>query len=119
SREHAAMTPRYLGAAAVIARSFARIHQSNLKKQGILPLVFSDPRDYDKIREGDIVNLEYIQELDPVRSVNMLVTHRDGTSDVIILKHDLTMEHLSWFHAGSALNLVRKQFGQSATPNEG
>lgn len=109
SREHAAMSPRYLGAAAVIARSFARIHESNLKKQGILPLTFSDPRDYDKIREGDVVNLEYLQELDPVRSVNMLICHGDDQSEVVVLKHNMTLEQLGWFHAGSALNLIRKQ----------
>lgn len=112
SREHAAMSPRYLGCAAVVARSFARIHESNLKKQGILPLTFVDPADYEKIREGDRVTLEYLHELDPVRSINMLVKHADGTSDVITLQHTLNMEHLAWYHAGSALNLIRKQQGK-------
>ena len=119
SREHAAMSPRWLGCAAVIARSFARIHKSNLKKQGILPLVFQNPADYDKIRQGDKVTLEYIQELDPVRSINMLVCHEDGTHEVVTLRHDLTMEHLAWFHAGSALSLLRKQFGGGAEGNNG
>ncbi len=111
SREHAAMSPRFLGCAAVIARSFARIHESNLKKQGILPLTFVNPADYEKIREGDRVSLEYLQELDPIRTVNMLIEHADGTSEVVTLKHTLNLEHLAWFHAGSALNLIRKQEG--------
>lgn len=111
SREHAAMTPRYLGCAAVIARSFARIHESNLKKQGILPLTFVHPEDYEKIRQGDKISLEYLRELDPIRTINMLVDHADGTSEVITLKHTLNLEHLAWFHAGSALNLIRKQEG--------
>src|SRR5207244_4689580 len=83
SREHAAMSPRYLGCLAVIARSFARIHESNLKKQGILPLTFIDPADYEKIREGDTVSFAYLHELDPVRTVNMKVAHADGSIDVI------------------------------------
>lgn len=112
SREHAAMSPRWLGAAAVIARSFARIHESNLKKQGILPLTFLNPADYDRILEGDTVTLEYLHELDPVRSINMLVSHKDGSHSVITLHHTLNLEHLAWFHAGSALNLIRKQQGQ-------
>ncbi len=112
SREHAAMSPRYLGCAAVIARSFARIHESNLKKQGILPLTFVNPADYDHIREGDTVSLEYLQELDPVRTINVNVEHADGTSEVITLQHNLNMEHLAWFHAGSALNLIRMQEGK-------
>ncbi len=111
SREHAAMTPRFLGCAAVIARSFARIHESNLKKQGILPLTFVNPDDYEKIREGDKISLEYLKELDPIRTINMLIDHADGTSEVVTLKHTLNMEHLAWFHAGSALNLIRKQEG--------
>ncbi len=115
SREHAAMSPRWLGCAAVIARSFARIHESNLKKQGILPLTFVNPEDYDKIQEGDIVSLEYLQELDPVRTINMNVEHQDGTGEIITLQHNLNMEHLAWFHAGSALNLIRMQAGKRAT----
>ncbi|MNY01655.1 Aconitate hydratase precursor [compost metagenome] len=102
------MSPRYLGCAAVIARSFARIHESNLKKQGILPLTFVNPADYDKIQQGDRISFEYLRELDPVRTVNMLVKHEDGTLDVITLNHTLTLEQIGWFYAGSALNLLRK-----------
>ena len=116
SREHAAMSPRWLGCAAVIARSFARIHESNLKKQGILPLVFANPADYDKIRQGDRVSLEYLNELDPIRSVNMLIRHADETSEVVMLRHSLTLEHIAWFQAGSALNLIRLQKGGGSKP---
>jgi aconitate hydratase len=111
SREHAAMSPRYLGCLAVIARSFARIHESNLKKQGILPLTFIDSEDYNKMLEGDFVSFEYLQELDPIRTVNMQVTHADGTSEVIPLRHTMNMEHIAWFEAGSALNLIRLHSG--------
>lgn len=117
SREHAAMSPRYLGCAAVIVRSFARIHESNLKKQGILPLTFVNPADYEKIKDGDTVSLEYIQELDPVRTVNMSVNHTDGTTEIIPLQHSLNLEQLSWFHAGSALNLLRMKEGGSSMKN--
>ncbi|MEW6055476.1 MAG: aconitate hydratase [Bdellovibrionota bacterium] len=109
SREHAAMSPRHLGAAAVIARSFARIHESNLKKQGILPLTFANPVDYEKVLQGDVVTLEYLRELDPIRTINALFKHLDGSADIITLRHNLTMEQLAWFHAGSALNLIRQQ----------
>jgi aconitate hydratase len=112
SREHAAMSPRYLGCASVIARSFARIHESNLKKQGILPLTFLHAEDYEKIREGDRISMEYLSEIDGGRSVNLLLEHADGTSEVIVACHNMTMEHLSWFHAGSALNLIRMQQGK-------
>jgi aconitate hydratase len=114
SREHAAMSPRYLGCAAVIARSFARIHESNLKKQGILPLTFINPADYERIRAGDCVSFEYLHELDPVRTVTMLVEHADGTSDLVPLKHTMTMEQIGWFQAGSALNLLNKVMGSRA-----
>jgi len=112
SREHAAMSPRFLGCLAVIARSFARIHESNLKKQGILPLTFVNPADYEKIKEGDAVSFEYLHELDPVRTVNMTVEHSDGSVEVIALQHTMNMEHIAWFQAGSALNLIRLHSGE-------
>ncbi len=114
SREHAAMSPRYLGCLAVVVRSFARIHESNLKKQGILPLTFVNSADYDKIKEGDTVSFEYLQELDPVRTVNMKVNHPDGTSEIIALAHTMNMEHIAWFEAGSALNLIRLHAGEAS-----
>ena len=112
SREHAAMSPRYLGCLAVIVRSFARIHESNLKKQGILPLTFENPADYDLIKEGDTVTLQNLSDLAPGKPVTMLVTHADGSSCTISLLHTMNMEHIAWFNAGSALNLIRLNSGQ-------
>jgi aconitate hydratase len=114
SREHAAMSPRYLGCAAVIARSFARIHESNLKKQGILPLAFADPADYDRVRETDRVTLSDLADLAPGVAVNAILHHDGGTVDTIRLNHTLNFEQISWFRAGSALNLLRRQEGPAA-----
>lgn len=107
SREHAAMSPRLLGCAAVITRSFARIHQSNLKKQGILPLTFQNPADYDKIQEGDKLSLLDLANLAPGKPVKLVVKHGNGTSDEMMLDHTLNSEQIAWFRAGSALNLLR------------
>src|SRR5439155_10217316 len=102
----------WLGCASVIARSFARIHESNLKKQGILPLTFVNAADYEKIREGDRISMEYLHELDPVRTINANIEHQDGTSEIVVLQHNMNMEHLLWFQAASALNLIRLQEGK-------
>ncbi len=107
SREHAAMSPRYLGCSAVITRSFARIHETNLKKQGVLALVFADPKDYDKIQEDDRIALTDLANLAPGKNVSMTVTHKDGSKETISLKHSYNAEQLKWFRAGSALNLIR------------
>ncbi len=109
SREHAAMSPRFLGASCVIVRSFARIHETNLKKQGILALTFANPKDYDKIQEDDHVSLTGLSQLAPGKPVKMEVTHKDGTKESIELKHSYNAEQLKWFKAGSALNLLRGQ----------
>jgi aconitate hydratase len=101
----------------VIVRSFARIHETNLKKQGILPLKFVDPADYEKIKEGDVITLEYLHELDPIRTVNAAVKHLDGTTDIIPLSHTMNMEQIGWFYAGGALNLLRKKEGATAQKN--
>ncbi|MEB3196295.1 MAG: aconitate hydratase [Candidatus Sericytochromatia bacterium] len=114
SREHAAMSPRFLGGAAVIVRSFARIHETNLKKQGILPLTFVDPSDYEKIQEGDTLSLENLQDLAPHTTINALIKHRDGTQEVIALHHTMNQEQIGWFHAGGALNLLRQKAGAPA-----
>ncbi len=105
SREHAAMEPRYLGGKAIIVKSFARIHETNLKKQGILPLTFANPADYDKIREDDLVTLK-VSELTPEKPVKMILKHKDGTSEEVILNHTLNETQIKWFKAGSALNLI-------------
>ena len=107
SREHAAMSPRLLGCAAVIVRSFARIHESNLKKQGVLPLSFADPADYEKVQEGDRVSLLDLAELSPGQPVRLVLHHADGSRHELLANHSLSDEQIEWFRAGSALNLLR------------
>ena len=109
SREHAAMEPRHLGAMAVIARSFARIHETNLKKQGMLPLTFADPADYEKIRVDDRLSIRGLGELAPGRNLTAVLHHADGSEDSFALKHTLNDEQIEWFRAGSALNVLRKK----------
>lgn len=109
SREHAAMTPRYLGCAAIIAKSFARIHETNLKKQGILALTFTDPRDYDKIMEGDKLSLVGLKDLEQGKPVTCRLRHEDGKVEEILLSHSYSTSQLDWFHAGSALNVLRRR----------
>jgi aconitate hydratase len=105
SREHAALSPRLLGGAAVIARSFARIHESNLKKQGLLALIFQDPADYDRIRVDDRLSLVGLQEMAPGQPVECRIKHSDGTSETLWLNHTFSASQLEWFRKGSALNL--------------
>jgi len=109
SREHAAMSPRYLGARVVISRSFARIHETNLKKQGILPLVFCNPGDWERVRRDDRLSFLGLQELVPGRSVRVRIAHADGSTEEFEANHSLTREQVAWFRAGSALNLIRLQ----------
>jgi aconitate hydratase len=107
SREHAAMSPRLLGCAAVIVRGFARIHESNLKKQGVLPLTFEDPGDYDKVRETDRVSVTELARLAPGRPLRVVLHHEDGSEDEVSTSHTLNPDQIAWFRAGSALNLLR------------
>ncbi len=107
SREHAAMEPRFLGARAVLARSFARIHETNLKKQGMLPLTFDNPADYDKIREEDRVTISGLAKLTPGQALTVTLNHADGTSETIQCRHSFSDEQIAWFKAGAALNLMR------------
>jgi aconitate hydratase len=107
SREHAAMSPRLLGCAAVIVRGFARIHESNLKKQGVLPLTFADPADYELVRETDRVSVRGLAELAPGRELQVIFHHEDGSAEVTAVRHTLSEEQIQWFRAGSALNLLR------------
>ncbi|PKB82444.1 MAG: aconitate hydratase [SAR202 cluster bacterium Io17-Chloro-G9] len=109
SREHAAMSPRMLGAAAIITRSFARIHESNLKKQGLLPFTFEDPGDYDRIREDDRLSLLGLRELTPGRAVSCVLKHADGTEETINLRHTMNEGQIEWFKAGSAMNHMKNQ----------
>jgi aconitate hydratase A / 2-methylisocitrate dehydratase len=109
SREHAAMEPRHLGGVAVIARSFARIHETNLKKQGLLPLTFSDPADYDKVREGDRISIMGLAGLAPGVPLKVVVRHADGTTDEFSCRHTLNKDQVGWFRAGSALNVLKQK----------
>ena len=106
SREHAAMEPRHLGVRAILVKSFARIHETNLKKQGILALTFNDKSDYDKILENDTFNILGLKEFCPNQNLNCEIIHSDGTKDIIELKHTYNKNQIEWFKAGSALNLI-------------
>ena len=107
SREHAAMEPRHLGVSAVIVKSFARIHETNLKKQGMLGLTFENESDYDLIREDDTFNFIDLDSFAPNKSLTLQVEHQDGSSDQITLNHTYNEQQIEWFRAGSALNLIR------------
>ena len=107
SREHAAMSPRLLGCAAVIVRSFARIHESNLKKQGVLPLTFADAADFEKVRETDRVSITGLADLAPGRDLEVVFHHDDESEDAVRVRHSLNDDQIQWFRAGSALNLLR------------
>ena len=107
SREHAAMTPRYLGCVAVITKSLARIHETNLKKQGVLALTFSNPDDYEKILEDDKISLKNLNELEPAKQVKCIISHKDGNQDEILLNHSYNKSQIEWFKAGSALNVLK------------
>jgi aconitate hydratase len=109
SREHAAMEPRYLGGKAIVVKSFARIHETNLKKQGMLPLTFDNPADYDKILEDDLISIVGLKELAPGKQLKMILKHSDGTTDEIMLNHTMNENQIEWFKAGSALNLIAAQ----------
>jgi aconitate hydratase len=114
SREHAAMEPRFLGGRAIIVKSFARIHETNLKKQGMLPLTFDTPADYDKIREDDRVSIIGLIELKPDSKLKLLLKHSDGTTDEINLNHTMNEAQIRWFKAGSALNLIAESEREKA-----
>lgn len=109
SREHAAMQPRHLGVMAVIVRSFARIHETNLKKQGMLALTFADEADYEKIQEDDTFNFIDLMDFAPNRPLTLQLVHNDGTEDIILLNHTYNEAQIEWFKAGSALNLIKLQ----------
>jgi aconitate hydratase len=108
SREHAAMEPRFLGVKAILVKSFARIHETNLKKQGILTLTFSDPGDYEKIREDDRISIEGLDSISPGKKIKLVIDHSDSTHDIIESIHTYNENQIAWFRAGSALNLINK-----------
>ena len=107
SREHAAMEPRYLGVVAVIARSFARIHETNLKKQGVLALTFTQFDDYERVREDDEFSIQSLEKFAPERPLDLIIQHKNGESETIQLQHSYSQLQIEWFWAGSALNYLR------------
>ena len=106
SREHAAMSPRYLGVKVILTKSFARIHETNLKKQGILPLTFAEPKDYDVIEQYDRISVVGLQALAPGKPVEVIIHKADGEDIPIQATHSLTDQQIAWFTAGSALNAL-------------
>ena len=109
SREHAAMEPRFMGVKAVLVRSFARIHETNLKKQGVLAITFADPADYDKVQEDDTFDVLGLKEFAPGKPLTVVIHHKDGSQDTITVNHTYNENQIEWFKAGSALNLIRLQ----------
>lgn len=103
------MEPRFMGGRAILCRSFARIHEANLKKQGVLALTFVDPSDYDKIRVDDRIDIVDLASLAPGVPVTVVLRHTDGTEDRIATRHTMSEEHIAWFKAGSALNVLRSR----------
>jgi aconitate hydratase len=109
SREHAAMEPRHLGVRAILVKSFARIHETNLKKQGMLALTFNNKADYDKIQEDDVINIEGLTSFAPETPLTIVLQHKDGSEDQIVVNHTYNAQQIEWFKAGGALNIIRKQ----------
>ena len=109
SREHAAMEPRHLGVMAVIVKSFARIHETNLKKQGMLGLTFANEADYDLIKVDDTFNFTDLATFSEGKQLTLEIVHMNGTTETIMLNHTYNEPQIDWFKAGSALNLIRKQ----------
>src|SRR4051812_12376392 len=113
SREHAAMEPRFLGVRAVLVKSFARIHETNLKKQGMLALTFANKEDYDKILEDDTFDIEGLLAFSPNKSLQIVLNHADGSNETIQVNHTYNVQQIEWFKAGAALNIIRKEFEKS------
>ncbi|MDM1293160.1 aconitate hydratase [Sphingobacterium sp. N143] len=111
SREHAAMEPRHLGVRAVLVKSFARIHETNLKKQGMLGLTFANKEDYDKIQENDTIDINGLTSFAPGKPLTLVLHHADGTQEEILANHTYNEQQIEWFKAGGALNIIRKNQG--------
>jgi aconitate hydratase len=109
SREHAAMEPRHLGVRAIVVRSFARIHETNLKKQGMLALTFASKEDYDKVQEDDTIDITGLTSFAPAKSLSMVLHHKDGSTDNVTLNHTYNQQQIAWFKAGGALNVIRAE----------
>ena len=113
SREHAAMEPRHLGVRAVLVKSFARIHETNLKKQGMLALTFDNKADYEKFREDDSIDINGLTTFMPDQKLQMVLNHADGTKDEIMVNHSYNEQQIEWFKEGAALNIIRRDFANS------
>ena len=111
SREHAAMEPRHLGVRAILVKSFARIHETNLKKQGMLGLTFANKEDYDKIQEDDVIDILGLTTFTPGKQLSIQLNHKDGTAETILVNHTYNENQIEWFKAGGALNIIRSQVG--------
>jgi len=114
SREHAALEPRFLGGRAIIVKSFARIHETNLKKQGMLPLTFNDKADYEKVQPDDKVSIVGLGDFQPGKPLNCVLNHSNGSSDTIVLDHTFNEQQIEWFKAGSALNRMKEKAAASS-----
>ncbi len=112
SREHAAMEPRFLGVRAILVKSFARIHETNLKKQGMLALTFANPSDYELIQEDDMIDIVGLTSFAPGKPLQVVLNHEDGTTDTITVNHTYNQGQIMWFKAGSALNLIKAAIGK-------
>ncbi len=112
SREHAAMEPRHLGVRVVLVKSFARIHETNLKKQGMLAITFADKEDYNKIQEDDTIDVTGLTSFEPGKQLKLVLHHKDGSSDTINVNHSYNEQQIEWFKAGGALNVIRSEFAK-------
>ena len=112
SREHAAMEPRHLGVRVVLVKSFARIHETNLKKQGMLALTFANKEDYDKILEDETIDIEGLMTFTAGKPLQVVLNHKDGSSETIQANHSYNHQQIEWFKAGGALNLIRAEFAK-------
>src|ERR1700744_780576 len=112
SREHAAMEPRHLGVRAIVVRSFARIHETNLKKQGMLALTFANKEDYEKVQEDDSIDIVGLGSFTPGKPLTMVLNHKDGSKDEVTLNHTYNEQQIGWFKSGGALNVIRAEFAQ-------
>jgi aconitate hydratase len=107
SREHAAMEPRHLGVRAILVKSFARIHETNLKKQGMLAFTFANNTDYDKILEDDTIDINGLNEFAPGKQLSICLNHANGSNETIMVNHTYNQQQIEWFKAGGALNIIR------------
>ena len=112
SREHAAMEPRHLGVRAILVRSFARIHETNLKKQGMLALTFANKADYDKILEDDVIDIDGLTHFTPGQPLTLVFHHLHGEPEEILVNHTYNESQIEWFKAGGALNVIRAEFAK-------